>query len=62
VYRDKEYFGTIPFASIDKTMKKSVRGKPITIKEKRRNNTVSRVRALLSVPMRLLKEGSMLAM
>ena len=41
------YFGTIPFASIDKTMKRSVRGKPISTKDKRRNRAISRTRALV---------------
>jgi len=57
VYRDKGYFGTIPFASMDKTMKKSVRGKPLTIKEKRRNKAISRVRALVERPYAVIKRG-----
>jgi IS5 family transposase len=57
VYRDRGYFGTIPFASMDKTMKKAVRGKPLTIKEKRRNKAISRVRALVERPFAVIKRG-----
>ena len=55
VYRDKGYFGTIPFASIDKTMKKSVRGKPLYEKDKRRNRAISRVRARVERPFAVIK-------
>ncbi len=55
VYRDKGYFGTIPFASIDKTMKRSVRGKPISMKDKRRNRTISRTRSLVERPFAVIK-------
>ena len=37
VYRDKGYFGSIPFASMDKTMKRSVRSHPISTRDKRKN-------------------------
>ena len=55
VYRDKGYFGAIPFALIDKTMKKSVRGHPISTKEKRRNRAISRVRSLVERPFAVIK-------
>ena len=55
VYRDKGYFGTIPFASMDKTMKKSVRGKPLSEKDHRRNRAISRVRALVERPFAVIK-------
>jgi IS5 family transposase len=55
VYRDKGYFGTIPFASIDKTMKRSVRGKPISMKDKRRNRAISRTRSLVERPFAVIK-------
>ena len=47
VYRDKGYFGTIPFASMDKTMRRAVRGKPLSEKNKRRNRAISKVRGLV---------------
>ena len=37
VYRDKGYLGPVPFASIDKTMKRAVRGRELSEKDKRRN-------------------------
>jgi IS5 family transposase len=55
VYRNKGYFGTIPFASIDKTMKRSVRGKPISTKDKRRNRAISRTRSLVERPFAVIK-------
>jgi len=55
VYRDKGYFGTVPFASIDKTMKRSVRGKPISMKNKRRNRAISRTRSLVERPFAVIK-------
>ena len=55
VYRDKGYFGSIPFASIDKTMKRSVRGKPISTKDKMRNRAISRVRSLVERPFTVIK-------
>lgn len=55
VYRDKGYFGTVPFASIDKTMKRSVRGKPISTKDKRRNRAISRTRSLVERPFAVIK-------
>jgi IS5 family transposase len=47
VYRDKEYFSKTPFASIDKTMRRSVWGKPLSEKNKRRNWAISNVRSLV---------------
>lgn len=55
VYRDKGYFGSVPFASMDKTMKRSVRGHPISTKDKRRNRAISRVRALVERPFAVIK-------
>ena len=55
VYRDKGYFGTIPFASMDKTMKRSVRGHPISTRDKRRNRAISRVRSLVERPFAVIK-------
>ena len=40
---------------MDKTMKKAVRGKPLTIKEKRRNKAINRVRALVERPYAVIK-------
>lgn len=39
--------GLVPFASMDKTMRRSVRGHPISTKDKRRNSAISRVRSLV---------------
>jgi len=55
VYRDKGYFGSIPFASMDKTMKRSVRGHPISTRDKRRNRAISRVRSLVERPFSVIK-------
>lgn len=55
VYRDKGYFGTTPFASMDKTMKRAVRGKPLSIKDKRRNRAISRTRSLVERPFAVIK-------
>jgi IS5 family transposase len=55
VYRDKGYFGTTPFASMDKTMKRAVRGKPLSEKDKRRNRAISRVRARGERPFAVMK-------
>jgi len=55
VYRDKGYFGSIPFASMDKTMKRSVRNHPISTKDKRRNRAISRVRSLVERPFAVIK-------
>jgi IS5 family transposase len=55
VYRDKGYFGIEPFASMDKTMKKAVRGKPLSIKDERRTRAISRVRSLVERPFAVIK-------
>lgn len=55
VYRDKGYFGTIPFASMDKTMKRAVRGKPLSEKDERRNRAISRTRSLVERPFAVIK-------
>jgi len=57
VYRDKGYFGSIPFASIDKTMKRSVRSKPLSEKDIRRNRAISRTRSLVERPFAVIKRG-----
>ena len=55
VYRDKGYFGTTPFASMDKTMKRAVRGKPLSEKDKRRNKAISRTRSMVERPFAVIK-------
>ena len=55
VYRDKGYFGTTPFASMDKTMRRAVRGKPLSEKNKRRNRAISKVRGLVERPFAVIK-------
>lgn len=55
VYRDRGYFGTKPFASMDKTMKRAVRGKPLSVKDKRRNRAISRTRSLVERPFAVIK-------
>ena len=55
VYRDKGYFGTNPFASIDKTMNRAVRGRPLSLKDKRRNRAISRTRSLVERPFAVIK-------
>ena len=57
VYRDKGYFGVRPQASIDKTMKRAVRGHPLTIKEKRRNRAISRVRRVIERTFAVIKRN-----
>lgn len=55
VYRDKGYFGTIPFASIDKTMHRAVRGSELSEKDKRRNRAISRTRSRVERPFAVIK-------
>jgi IS5 family transposase len=55
VYRDKGYFGVKPCAAMDKTMKRAVRGRPLTIKEKRRNRAISRVRRVIERSFAVIK-------
>jgi IS5 family transposase len=55
VYRDKGYFGSVPFASIDKTMKRSVRGRSLSEKDNRRNRAISRTRSLVERPFAVIK-------
>lgn len=55
VYRDKGYFGAIPFASIDKTMRRSVRGHPISTKDERRNRAINRTRSLVERQFAVIK-------
>ena len=55
VYRDKGYFGTTPFASMDKTMRRAVRGKPLSEKNKRRNRAISKIRGLVERPYAVIK-------
>jgi len=55
VYRDKGYFGVKPQASMDKTMHRSTRGHPLSIKEKRRNRAIMRTRSLVERPFAVMK-------
>ncbi|WML67889.1 MAG: hypothetical protein METHP_01457 [Methanoregula sp. SKADARSKE-2] len=55
IYRNKGYFGSIPFASMDKTMRRAVRGHPLSTKDKRRNRAISRVRSLVERPFAVIK-------
>lgn len=55
VYRDKGYFGTVPFASIDKTMHRAVRGRELSEKDNRRNRAITRTRSLVERPFAVIK-------
>jgi len=55
VYRDKGYFGVKSSASMDKTMHRSTRGHPLSIKEKRRNKAITRTRSLVERPFAVIK-------
>jgi IS5 family transposase len=55
VYRDKGYFGTVPFASTDKTMHRAVRGRELSEKDKRRNRAINRTRSLVERPFAVIK-------
>lgn len=55
VYRDKGYFGVMPQASMDKTMHRSTRGHPLSIKEERRNRAIMRTRSLVERPFAVMK-------
>lgn len=55
VYRDKGYFGTIPFASIAKTMNRAVRGKKLSEKDIRRNRAINRTRSLVERSFAVIK-------
>ncbi len=55
VYRDTGYSGTTPFASMDKTMKRAVRWKTLSEKDKRRNKAISRMRSLVERPFSVIK-------
>ena len=57
VYRDNGYFGVKPRASIDKTMHRSVNGHPLSLKEKRRNRAIMRVRSLVERPFAVIKRS-----
>jgi len=54
-YRDKGFFGVKPNASIDKTMKRAVRNKPLSEKDKRRNKAISRERSKVEYPFAVIK-------
>lgn len=45
VYRDKGYFGAKPKAKGDATMKRAVKGKPLTIRDKLRNKRITKKRS-----------------
>jgi len=47
VYRDKGYFGMKPRASMDRTMHRATRGRPLSVRENRRNTAISRTRSLV---------------
>ncbi|MBI5332498.1 MAG: IS5 family transposase, partial [Candidatus Aenigmarchaeota archaeon] len=56
VYRDKGYFGVKPHPDIkDMTMKKAVRGKPLTKKEKKYNKTIAKIRSPGERPFAVLR-------
>jgi IS5 family transposase len=55
VYRDKGYFGVKPKASMDKTMRRAVRNKPLSEKDKRRNKAISKVRSRVEYPFAVIK-------
>jgi IS5 family transposase len=55
VYRDKGYHGVKPRASMDKTMHRAVRGRSLTIKEKRRNKAFKRVRRVIERSFAVIK-------
>jgi IS5 family transposase len=55
VYRDKGYFGVKPKASMDKTMRRAVKNKPLSEKDKRRNTAISRTRSLVEYPFAVIK-------
>jgi transposase, IS5 family len=55
VYRDKGYFGVKPQASMDKTMHRGVRGHQLSLKEKRRNRAIMRIRSLVERPFAVIK-------
>jgi len=46
-YPEKGYFDVKPIASMDKTMHRAVRNHRLSIKDKRRNRDISRVRSLV---------------
>lgn len=55
VYRDRGYFGVKPKGSMDKTMRRATRNHPLSIKDKRRNITISKVRSLVERPFAVIK-------
>lgn len=56
VYRDKGYFGVAPHKNVkDMTMKRAVRGRPLTKEEKKYNKTIAKVRAPGERPFAVLK-------
>lgn len=55
VYRDKGYFGVKP-RGFDATMKKGVRGHPITSADQERNKRIMRKRARIERPYAMIKE------
>lgn len=56
VYRDKGYFGVKPHPDInDMTMKRAVRGRPLTKEEKKYNKSIAKVRAPGERPFAVLK-------
>jgi len=56
VYRDKGYFGVKPHPNIkDMTMKRAVRGRPLTKEEKKYNKSIAKIRAPGERPFAVLK-------
>lgn len=55
IYRDRGYFGVTVRASMDKTMAKATRNHPLSLKAKRRNKAISRVRSLVERPYAVMK-------
>lgn len=56
VYRDKAYFGVKPHPDIkDMTMKRAVRGRPLTKEERKYNKTIARIRAPGERPFAVLR-------
>jgi IS5 family transposase len=49
---------TPPFASIDKLLRRSVRGKSVSTKDKRRNRAISRTQSLVERPFAVIKRVS----
>ena len=60
VCRDEGYFSVQPHASRDKTVHHGVRGHLLSIREKRRDRAIMRVRALVERPFTVIKREYMM--